>query len=136
YWVKPHWVREMRTLQKIGVHTFYRPRKWEEDERVATGGGASAANCAGPTAPIATDRAGSRRATDADPTGRFHHRAAGPGGRAARADEPPTGLHSAEDRTNLPRPVRATAAGRDRARRPSARVPRRGRARPDGSRKY
>lgn len=38
YWVKPHWVREMRTLQKIGVHTFYRPRKWEEDERVATGG--------------------------------------------------------------------------------------------------
>jgi hypothetical protein len=38
YWVKPAWVREMRTLQKIGVHTFYRPRKWEEDERVATGG--------------------------------------------------------------------------------------------------
>jgi len=38
YWVKPHWVREMRTLQKIGVHTFYRPRKWEENERVATGG--------------------------------------------------------------------------------------------------
>jgi spore germination cell wall hydrolase CwlJ-like protein len=38
YWVKPTWVREMRTLQKIGVHTFYRPRKWEEDERVATGG--------------------------------------------------------------------------------------------------
>jgi hypothetical protein len=38
YWVKPTWVREMRTIQKIGVHTFYRPRKWEEDERVATGG--------------------------------------------------------------------------------------------------
>jgi spore germination cell wall hydrolase CwlJ-like protein len=38
YWVKPTWVREMRTLQRIGVHTFYRPRKWEEDERVATGG--------------------------------------------------------------------------------------------------
>lgn len=38
YWVKPRWVREMRTIQKIGVHTFYRPRKWEEDERVATGG--------------------------------------------------------------------------------------------------
>jgi hypothetical protein len=30
YWVKPTWVREMRTIQKIGVHTFYRPRKWEE----------------------------------------------------------------------------------------------------------
>jgi hypothetical protein len=38
YWVKPNWIREMRTIQKIGVHTFYRPRKWEEDERVATGG--------------------------------------------------------------------------------------------------
>jgi hypothetical protein len=30
YWVKPAWVREMRTIQKIGVHTFYRPRKWDE----------------------------------------------------------------------------------------------------------
>jgi hypothetical protein len=29
YWVKPSWVSEMRTLQRIGVHTFYRPRKWE-----------------------------------------------------------------------------------------------------------
>jgi hypothetical protein len=29
YWVKPRWVSEMRTIQKIGVHTFYRPRKWE-----------------------------------------------------------------------------------------------------------
>jgi hypothetical protein len=29
YWVKPRWVSEMRTLQRIGVHTFYRPRKWE-----------------------------------------------------------------------------------------------------------
>ena len=28
-WVRPVWVREMRTLQRIGVHTFYRPRKWE-----------------------------------------------------------------------------------------------------------
>lgn len=38
YWVKPRWVREMRTLQKIGVHTFYYPRRWEEAEQVATGG--------------------------------------------------------------------------------------------------
>ena len=30
YWVRPKWVREMRTLQRIGVHTFYRPRKWED----------------------------------------------------------------------------------------------------------
>ncbi len=32
YWVKPAWIREMRTLQKIGVHTFYRPRKWDETD--------------------------------------------------------------------------------------------------------
>jgi spore germination cell wall hydrolase CwlJ-like protein len=28
YWVRPHWVREMAKLQKLGVHTFYRPRAW------------------------------------------------------------------------------------------------------------
>jgi hypothetical protein len=32
YWVRPAWVREMRTIQRIGVHTFYRPRKWDETE--------------------------------------------------------------------------------------------------------
>jgi hypothetical protein len=32
YWVKPAWVREMRTIKRIGVHTFYRPRAWEEVE--------------------------------------------------------------------------------------------------------
>ncbi len=37
-WVRPRWVREMRTIQKIGVHTFYRPRRWEEADKVATGG--------------------------------------------------------------------------------------------------
>jgi spore germination cell wall hydrolase CwlJ-like protein len=31
-WVKPSWVREMRTIQRIGVHTFYRPRAWEESD--------------------------------------------------------------------------------------------------------
>ncbi|MEX0591601.1 MAG: cell wall hydrolase, partial [Xanthobacteraceae bacterium] len=30
YWVKPDWIREMRTIKRIGVHTFYRPRAWEE----------------------------------------------------------------------------------------------------------
>jgi hypothetical protein len=26
--VYPRWVHEMRRLDRIGVHTFYRPRKW------------------------------------------------------------------------------------------------------------
>lgn len=28
YWVHPRWVRYMHKLDKIGVHTFYRPRNW------------------------------------------------------------------------------------------------------------
>jgi hypothetical protein len=28
YWVRPGWVREMTRMHKLGVHTFYRPRKW------------------------------------------------------------------------------------------------------------
>jgi spore germination cell wall hydrolase CwlJ-like protein len=28
HWVSPGWVREMTKLQRIGVHTFYRPRAW------------------------------------------------------------------------------------------------------------
>jgi spore germination cell wall hydrolase CwlJ-like protein len=28
YWVHPWWVREMRKLDRVGVHTFYRPRNW------------------------------------------------------------------------------------------------------------
>ncbi len=28
YWVHPSWVHEMRRIDKIGVHTFYRPRAW------------------------------------------------------------------------------------------------------------
>jgi spore germination cell wall hydrolase CwlJ-like protein len=27
-WVYPRWVHEMRRLDRIGVHTFYRPRRW------------------------------------------------------------------------------------------------------------
>ncbi|MDO8534744.1 MAG: cell wall hydrolase [Xanthobacteraceae bacterium] len=29
YWVKPDWIREMRKIHRIGVHTFYRPKAWE-----------------------------------------------------------------------------------------------------------
>jgi Cell Wall Hydrolase len=32
YWVRPSWVREMTKMQKLGVHTFYRPRKWGDGE--------------------------------------------------------------------------------------------------------
>jgi spore germination cell wall hydrolase CwlJ-like protein len=28
YWVRPNWVREMTRMHKLGVHTFYRPRRW------------------------------------------------------------------------------------------------------------
>ena len=28
YWVRPGWVRTMTKLEKLGVHTFYRPRAW------------------------------------------------------------------------------------------------------------
>jgi spore germination cell wall hydrolase CwlJ-like protein len=28
YWVRPSWIREMRKMYKLGVHTFYRPRNW------------------------------------------------------------------------------------------------------------
>ncbi|HEY2534056.1 MAG TPA: cell wall hydrolase [Xanthobacteraceae bacterium] len=28
YWVHPRWVHEMKRLDKLGVHTFYRPRAW------------------------------------------------------------------------------------------------------------
>jgi spore germination cell wall hydrolase CwlJ-like protein len=28
YWVRPSWVREMTRMHKLGVHTFYRPRRW------------------------------------------------------------------------------------------------------------
>ena len=28
FWVRPNWIREMAKLQRLGVHTFYRPRAW------------------------------------------------------------------------------------------------------------
>jgi hypothetical protein len=32
YWVRPGWVREMTMMHKLGVHTFYRPRKWGDGD--------------------------------------------------------------------------------------------------------
>ena len=29
-WVSPWWTRDMRKIHAIGVHTFYRPHKWED----------------------------------------------------------------------------------------------------------
>jgi spore germination cell wall hydrolase CwlJ-like protein len=41
-WVYPRWVREMRRLDRIGVHTFYRPRKWGDGAGSPVWGDASA----------------------------------------------------------------------------------------------
>ncbi len=32
YWVHPSWVHEMTKLYKLGVHTFYRPRAWADND--------------------------------------------------------------------------------------------------------
>ena len=42
YWVRPWWVHEMRKLDKIGVHTFYRPRNWGSGEEAPVWGDAEA----------------------------------------------------------------------------------------------
>jgi Cell Wall Hydrolase len=42
YWVRPGWVREMTKLQKLGVHTFYRPRAWGDGEEAPEWGDATA----------------------------------------------------------------------------------------------
>lgn len=42
YWVHPWWVRTMRKLDKIGVHTFYRPRKWGDGSDTPIWGDAQA----------------------------------------------------------------------------------------------
>jgi spore germination cell wall hydrolase CwlJ-like protein len=34
YWVHPAWVNEMKRLHKIGVHSFYRPRRWGDGAEV------------------------------------------------------------------------------------------------------
>ena len=38
YWVRPSWVRTMKTMHKLGVHTFYRPRRWGDGAEAPTWG--------------------------------------------------------------------------------------------------
>jgi len=42
YWVHPWWVRTMRKLSRIGVHTFYRPRRWGDGADAPSWGSAQA----------------------------------------------------------------------------------------------
>jgi hypothetical protein len=42
YWVRPWWIRTMRKLHKIGVHTFYRPRRWGDGSDEPAWGNAAA----------------------------------------------------------------------------------------------
>ena len=42
YWVRPGWVRTMDRLHRIGVHTFYRPRRWGDGADAPTWGDATA----------------------------------------------------------------------------------------------
>ena len=41
YWVRPSWIREMRRILKIGVHTFYRPRLWGDGAEMPVWGNAA-----------------------------------------------------------------------------------------------
>ncbi len=41
-WVHPWWVRGMRKLDRIGVHTFYRPRRWGDGSDAPNWGDATA----------------------------------------------------------------------------------------------
>jgi spore germination cell wall hydrolase CwlJ-like protein len=43
YWVHPWWVHEMRKLDRIGVHTFYRPRNWGDGAKAPVWGDSKAA---------------------------------------------------------------------------------------------
>ena len=38
YWVHPWWVGTMRKLSRIGVHTFYRPKRWGDGADAPTWG--------------------------------------------------------------------------------------------------
>jgi spore germination cell wall hydrolase CwlJ-like protein len=42
YWVRPSWIGEMRRIFKIGVHTFYRPRLWNDGADMPNWGDAAA----------------------------------------------------------------------------------------------
>ena len=48
-WVHPWWVHEMRRLDRIGVHTFYRPRNWGDGSKSPTWGDAEATAAAAKT---------------------------------------------------------------------------------------
>jgi hypothetical protein len=41
YWVNPWWVRTMRRLSKIGVHSFYRPHRWGDGADAPSWGSAA-----------------------------------------------------------------------------------------------
>lgn len=43
YWVRPSWVNEMKKLDRLGVHTFYRPRAWGDGSEAPAWGAAAAA---------------------------------------------------------------------------------------------
>jgi hypothetical protein len=42
YWVHPSWVREMTKMYRLGVHTFYRPRRWGDGSDAPQWGDAAA----------------------------------------------------------------------------------------------
>jgi spore germination cell wall hydrolase CwlJ-like protein len=48
-WVHPWWVHEMRRLDRIGVHTFYRPRNWGDGSKSPVWGDADATATAAKT---------------------------------------------------------------------------------------
>ncbi len=48
-WVHPWWVHEMRRLDRIGVHTFYRPRNWGDGSNSPIWGDAEAPTAAAKT---------------------------------------------------------------------------------------
>ena len=41
YWVRPNWIREMHKLDRIGGHTFYRPRNWGDGANAPVWGDAA-----------------------------------------------------------------------------------------------
>jgi spore germination cell wall hydrolase CwlJ-like protein len=42
YWVRPSWVHEMTRMYKLGVHTFYRPKRWGDGAAAPEWGDAAA----------------------------------------------------------------------------------------------
>jgi spore germination cell wall hydrolase CwlJ-like protein len=42
YWVHPSWVHEMTRMYKLGVHTFYRPKRWGDGAAAPEWGDAAA----------------------------------------------------------------------------------------------